>query len=126
MASYVTKSLVQRNSSMIRRRPQHNNMIEFHRTTRQYHTTLHRALAMKPGTPIPGLDIYKEKDPVVALNRSEYPEWVNQLATPLPTLSELRKLSEVEMSEKEKMRFLKLTRRIQIKAKHAEMAALKK
>ena len=81
---------------------------------------------MKPGTPIPGLDIYKEKDPVVVLDRSEYPEWVSKLANPLPTLSELRRIPETEATDKEKMRYLKLARRIQIKKNSAEMAAQKK
>lgn len=81
---------------------------------------------MKSGTPIPGLDIYKEKDPVVVLERSDYPEWVNKLATPLPTLSDLRRLPDSEATEKDKMRYLKLTRRIQIKKNGAEMAAQKK
>jgi hypothetical protein len=80
---------------------------------------------MKPGTPIPGLDIYKEKEPVVVLDRSEYPEWVNKLATPLATLSELRRLPESEATDKDKQRYLKLTRRIQIKKNSAEMAAQK-
>ena len=81
---------------------------------------------MKPGTPIPGLDIYKDKDPVVALVRSEYPDWVNELATPMLTLSELRRLPESEATEKDKMRYLKLTRRIQIKKNNAESAGKKR
>lgn len=81
---------------------------------------------MKPGTPIPGLDIYKDKDPVVALARSEYPDWVNELATPMLTLSELRRLPESEATEKDKMRYLKLTRRIQIKKNNAESAGKKR
>ena len=83
-------------------------------------------LPMKPGTPIPGLDIYKEKDPVVVLERSEYPDWINSLATPMPTLSELRRLPDSEASDKDRLRYLKLTRRIQIKKNSAEMAAQKK
>jgi Mitochondrial ribosomal protein L37 len=81
---------------------------------------------MKPGTAIPALDIYKEKDPVLVLERSEYPEWVSKLATPLPTLSELRRLPESEATDKDRMRYLKLTRRIKIKKNSAEMAAQKK
>ncbi|KAL3807818.1 hypothetical protein ACHAXA_009047 [Cyclostephanos tholiformis] len=48
-------------------------------------------MAMKPGTPIPGLDkIYPiSKDgssrAPVALPREEYPQWVNELTRPLPT-----------------------------------------
>jgi predicted secreted protein len=81
---------------------------------------------MKPGTLIPGLDIYKDKDPVVVQERPEYPDWVSKLATPLPTLSELRRLPDSEATDKDRMRYLKLTRRIQIKKNSAEMAAQKK
>lgn len=81
---------------------------------------------MKPGTPIPGVDIYKEKDPVVVLERSEYPEWIGNLAKPMLTLGELRRMPESEATDKEKMRYLKLTRRLQIKKNNAEMAAQKR
>ena len=91
-----------------------------------YHVTAIYKFPMKPGTPIPGLDIYKDKDPVVALARSEYPDWVNELATPMLTLSELRRLPESEATEKDKMRYLKLTRRIQIKKNNAESAGKKR
>lgn len=71
---------------------------------------------MKPGTPINGLDIFKEKDPAVFLERREYPEWVHQLSQPLPSLAKLRKMDEVDATESDKTRYLKLTRRIKIKA----------
>jgi hypothetical protein len=60
------------------------------------------------------------------LERLEYPEWVSNLATPLPTLSELRRMPDSEATDKDRMRYLKLTRRIQIKKNSAEMAAQKK
>jgi Mitochondrial ribosomal protein L37 len=84
------------------------------------------SLPMKPGTPIPGVDIYKEKDPVVVLERLEYPEWVGNLAKPLPTLAELRRMPESEATDNDMMRYLKLTRRLQIKKNSAEMAAQKR
>lgn len=101
-------------------------MNQSQRSFASYYVTSISKFPMKSGTPIPGLDIYKEKDPVVVLERSDYPEWVNKLATPLPTLSDLRRLPDSEATEKDKMRYLKLTRRIQIKKNGAEMAAQKK
>lgn len=70
---------------------------------------------MKPGTPIAGLDFMKNEDPVVAKERSEYPEWINNLVTPMPTLAKLKKMSVEEANESEQYRFLKLTRRNTIK-----------
>jgi len=77
---------------------------------------------MKPGTPIPGLDIYKEKDPPVVMERSEYPDWVNDLATPLVSLAKLRKMTVEEATDREKKRYLKLIRRNHIKEKNEEQA----
>lgn len=51
---------------------------------------------MKPGTEIPGLDIFKDKDPPVALERSEYPEWLGDLVKPLKHLADYRKMSNEE------------------------------
>jgi hypothetical protein len=70
---------------------------------------------MKPGTPIAGLDFMKNEDPVVVKPRSEYPEWINNLVTPMPTLAKLKKMSVEEANESEQYRFLKLTRRNTIK-----------
>ena len=70
---------------------------------------------MKPGTPIAGLDFMKNEDPVVSKERSEYPEWVNNLVTPMPTLAKLKKMNLEESDESEQYRFLKLTRRNLIK-----------
>lgn len=83
-------------------------------------------LPMKPGTVIPGLDLYKDKDPPVVLERSEYPEWVNDLATPLPTLAELRRLPEEEATDRDIMRYLKLTRKIEIKKKNEASRGVKR
>jgi hypothetical protein len=81
---------------------------------------------MKPGTPIPGLDsIYPKADPKkaadpnktapVAKPRSEYPKWVNELATPPPTLAYLRSINIWEGTDYEMKRYLKLVRRGKIK-----------
>jgi Mitochondrial ribosomal protein L37 len=77
---------------------------------------------MKPGTPINGLDIFKDKDPPVALERSEYPAWVSDLPKPLASLAKLRRMPEEEASDKDKKRYLKLIRKIQIKKNNEEAA----
>ena len=70
---------------------------------------------MKPGTPIPGLNFLKGVDPVVALPREEYPEWVNSLVQPKITLAKLRRMPIEEASDDDKMRYLKLKRRFKMK-----------
>lgn len=74
-----------------------------------------RRQAMKPGTPIAGLDFLKNQDPVVSKERTEYPEWVNKLDKPAKTLAKLRKIDMWSAEEEEQKRFLKLSRRIKIK-----------
>lgn len=81
---------------------------------------------MRPGTLIPGLDIYKDKDAPVALDRSEYPDWLESLARPLPTLAALRRMPEEDATDRDKMRYLKLTRRVQIKKNNIEIAGKKR
>mmetsp|Transcript_23964 Transcript_23964/g.36502 ORF Transcript_23964/g.36502 Transcript_23964/m.36502 type:complete len:105 (+) Transcript_23964:64-378(+) len=71
--------------------------------------------AMAPGTLIEGLDFLKGAEPVVSKERSEYPEWVCDLATPDITLAKLKKMDEADASDNEKRRYLKLTRRNTIK-----------
>jgi hypothetical protein len=83
-------------------------------------------LPLKPGTPIPGLDIYKEKEPPVALERSEYPDWLESLTKPLPSLATLRRMPEEEASDRDKMRYLKLTRRMKIKQNNEETKGKKR
>ena len=64
-----------------------------------------------------GMDFLKDqKEPIVALKRSEYPEWVNKLAEPMPTLAQLRKMPEEEADDRLKQRYLVLKRRMVIKA----------
>lgn len=90
---------------------------------RTYYASSLSQLAMKPGTPIPGLDIYKEKDPPVALERSQYPEWLDSLMVPLPTLGQLRRMPDEDATDKDKKRYLKLLRKLKIKQKNEEKAA---
>jgi Mitochondrial ribosomal protein L37 len=73
---------------------------------------------MKPGTVIPGLDIFNEKDPPVVLEKDEYPEWVENLAKPLISLAQLRRMKEEDATDADKKRYLKLTRRVKIKERN--------
>ena len=78
---------------------------------------------MKPGTPIQGLDIYVEGEAPVALERKEYPEWVNELSKPLISLNKLRKIEMEDAAPKEIRRFFKLSRKQICKTNNAEKAA---
>ena len=75
-------------------------------------------LPMKPGEPLTALKIFKNQDPPVVLPRSEYPEWVSNLAKKDVSLAQLRKMDVADATDKEQMRFLKLTRRAEIRAKN--------
>ena len=82
--------------------------------------TSHRLLSSSSimntmGEKIPGLDIFKDQDPVVFKERQEYPDWVHKLAVPHVPLAKLRKMEVEEATDNEMFRYLKLTRRIQIK-----------
>ena len=92
-----------------------------------YFSTTTKSLALKPGTPIPGLEnIYPpSKDPTkdrtpIAKPRSEYPPWVNELTKPLPTLAKLRTMKIEDATDKDMKRYLKLVRRAKIKANNEE------
>ena len=78
---------------------------------------------MKPGTAIPGLNFMKNKDAPASLARNEYPAWVDSLAKPMVTLAELRRMKWEDATDRDKMRYLKLTRRIRIKAWNVEAGA---
>ena len=90
---------------------------------RPLHTTAPAPLAMKPGTPIPGLNFMKNQDAPVSKARAEYPEWVSDLAKPMVTLAELRRMKWEDSTDRDKMRYLKLTRRIRIKGGNVEAGA---
>ncbi|KAL3756708.1 hypothetical protein ACHAWU_006723 [Discostella pseudostelligera] len=94
-----------------------------------FYSTTPTLSAMKPGTPIPGLDsIYpKAKDPSqskvpTAKPRNEYPSWVFELGKPLPTLAKLKSMDIADATDKDMKRYLKLTRRARIKANNNERA----
>jgi Mitochondrial ribosomal protein L37 len=91
-----------------------------------FQSTTPARLPLKAGTPIPGMDIYKEKDAPVALERHEYPDWLESLAKPLPSLAALRRMPEEDATDRDKMRYLKLTRRVQIKKNNEAMAGTKR
>ena len=78
---------------------------------------------MKPGTAIQGLNFLKGKDGPVALERSEYPDWVNDLDKPIVSLARLRRMDEKDATDWEKLRYLKLTRRLKIKENNREAGA---
>ena len=92
-----------------------------------YFSTTTKSLALKPGTPIPGLEnIYpKSKDPTkdrtpIAKPREEYPPWVSGLTQPLPSLAKLRAMKIEDATDKDMKRYLKLVRRAKIKANNEE------
>lgn len=75
-------------------------------------------MPMKPGETIEALKIYKDQEAPVVLQREEYPEWINTLAERDISLAQLRKMDVDEATDRQKLRFLKLTRRIEIKEKN--------
>eukprot|EP00536_Pseudo-nitzschia_multiseries_P000680 jgi/Psemu1/179288/e_gw1.8.150.1 len=79
-------------------------------------------MPMKAGTELTNLAIFKGKDVPVTLERSEYPEWVNDLATPQPSLAALRKIPNEEADLDQIKRYLKLTRRQAIRQRNEESA----
>ena len=96
----------------------HNQKLE--KQMRGFSTSTACSQAMKPGTPIPGLGFYKDRDAPVALERSEYPEWVDKLATPMKTLGQLRRTHFEDATMQEKHRYFKLKRRLVIKKWNSE------
>ena len=73
---------------------------------------------MKPGTVIEKLNFRKDRDsPVV---HDDYPDWVRDLAGPMKTLAKLRRMPIEEATDKDKKRYLKLTRRVLIRQKNEE------
>jgi hypothetical protein len=99
------------------------------RTPAIFFSTTPTPSALKPGTPIPGLEnIYpKAKDPSqskvpTAKPREEYPSWVYELGKPLPTLAKLKSMNIEDASDRDMKRYLKLTRRAKIKANNIERA----
>jgi len=92
-------------------------------TTTLSSTTTTTTTTTVAGTPIPGLDYLKDAPAPTLRPLSEYPAWVGELATkPLPTLARLEKMREEDATDAEKMRYLKLTRRGEIKEKNGASA----
>jgi hypothetical protein len=77
---------------------------------------------MKAGTEIKSLAVCKGHDPPKVLPREEYPEWINTLAKPLPSLAKLRRIPNEEAEDHEIVRYLKLTRRLGIRHRNDESA----
>jgi hypothetical protein len=90
---------------------------------RSVHTSAPLHLAMRPGTKVPGLDFMKNQEAPASLPRDQYPGWVSELAKPLVTLAELRRMTWEDSTDKDKMRYLKLSRRIKIKNRNVEAGA---
>jgi len=78
--------------------------------------------AVPVGQELTGFDFLKsnKEKSVVALQRDEYPEWVDSLAKPLKTLAELKKMEFEDATDRERMRYLVLGRRKLIKDNNLE------
>lgn len=87
---------------------------------RSFGSTPVQELAMKPGTSIQGLAIFKGQEPPVVKERAEYPGWVDTLADPMLSLAKLRRMPNEEAQDRDILRFLKLKRRLTIKQKNEE------
>lgn len=69
----------------------------------------------KVGDKVPGFDLFKDQEPLVWKEMEEYPGWVHKLHMPHTPLAKLRKMELEEASDSEMFRYIKLTRRIEIK-----------
>lgn len=96
-----------------------------HEFRMMYSNSAPQCLAMKAGTTIKELAIFKEKEAPVVLERSEYPDWIASLCEPLPSLANLRRIPDEEATDTEERRFLKLTRRAAIKLKNQALKEAK-
>ena len=109
-------------------RPSHHGNVAQLRPLSSFAATSVPGMAMRPGTPIPGLDkIYPiPKDGVskapVSLPREEYPPWVNELTQPLPSLAKLRTMRVEDASDRDMKRYLKLVRKTKIKSENESLA----
>ena len=79
------------------------------------HSTSIDQMAMPAGTKLPGFEFLKGGEPVAAKSREEYPDWINDLSKPMKSLAELKKMKFEDATDKERMRYLVLTRRQLIK-----------
>ena len=90
---------------------------------RLFGRTSSSALPMKAGTELKALAIFKGKDTPFTMERSEYPNWVNTLSQPLPSLATLRKIPNEEAELDQIKRYLKLTRRQAVRQRNEESAS---
>jgi hypothetical protein len=81
-------------------------------------------MPLKPGEPIQALKIFKNQDAPIIKPRHEYPDWVNTLTQKDVSLAQLRRMNVEDATDREQRRFLKLTRRMEIRAKN-EAAKMK-
>jgi hypothetical protein len=75
-------------------------------------------MPLKPGEPIQALKIFKNEEAPIVKPRHEYPDWVNTLAEKDVSLAQLRRMEVEDATDREQRRFLKLTRRIEIRSKN--------
>jgi len=107
-AAFAAKSIPRRNVAQLRR---------------SFVTATHpRSFPMKAGTPLKDLAVFKGKDAPVTMERSEYPDWVNDLTEPKASLATLRKIPNEEAELHEIKRYLKLTRRQGVRQRNEESA----
>jgi hypothetical protein len=78
---------------------------------------------MKVGTELKSLAVCVNQEPPKVLSREEYPSWVSELVTPLPSLAKLRLIPNDEAQDQEIVRYLKLTRRLGIRQRNEESLA---
>jgi len=90
---------------------------------RLFGRTSSSALPMKAGTELKALAIFKGKDTPFTMERSKYPNWVNTLSQPLPSLATLRKIPNEEAELDQIKRYLKLTRRQAVRQRNEESAS---
>jgi hypothetical protein len=82
--------------------------------------TTPRGFPMKAGTPLKELAVFKGKDAPVTMERSEYPDWVNDLTEPQASLAALRKIPNEEAELHQIKRYLKLIRRQAVRQRNEE------
>ena len=80
-------------------------------------------LPMKAGIELKNLNIFKGQDAPVTLDRSEYPSWVENLPQPLPSLAVLRKIPNEEADLDQIKRYLRLTRRLEVRKNNEESSS---
>mmetsp|Transcript_3152 Transcript_3152/g.8720 ORF Transcript_3152/g.8720 Transcript_3152/m.8720 type:complete len:116 (+) Transcript_3152:101-448(+) len=113
-------SLAKTARSIARRQQQQQQQ---HMLQRLFGSTPESAMPMKAGTALKNLAIFKGQDIPVTLERSEYPEWVSELAKPQPSLAALRKIPNDEADLDQIKRYLKLTRRQAVRQRNEESAS---